>query len=145
MGKRESSEKGKRVVLIKFKRWDVPQNVEVFERYRSAMSDIIIGREPASPMLKYYVQDPPVSEKELEQLGELAGELIYTARGQQDFSREKFEEALRKRNLHNPILMHYIERELWGYGPLTAVMADPKIENVECNKADSPVTITHTD
>jgi len=145
MGKGGSSEKGSRVVLIKFKRWDVPPNVEVFERYKSAMSDIVIGREPGSPMLKYYVQDPPVSEKELEQLGELAGELIYTARGQQDFTREKFEEALKKRNLYNPILMHYIERELWGYGPLTAVMADPKIENVECNKADSPVTVTHTD
>jgi hypothetical protein len=114
MGKGESSEKGRRVILIKFKRWDIPPNVEVFERYKSAMSDIVIGREPGSPMLKYYVQDPPVSEKELEQLGELAGELIYTARGQQDFTREKFEEALKKRNLYNPILSHYIERELWG-------------------------------
>ncbi|MEM1953809.1 MAG: type II/IV secretion system ATPase subunit [Nitrososphaerota archaeon] len=145
MGKGDSSDKSRRIVPIKFKRWDVPPNVEVFDRYKSAMSEIVIGREPGSPVLKYFVQDPPVSEKELEQLGELAGELIYTARGQQDFTREKFEEVLKKRNLYNPILMHYIERELWGYGPLTAVMADPKIENVECNKADSPVTVTHTD
>ncbi len=145
MGRGRSSEKSVGAVLIRFKRWDAPKNVEVFDRYKSAMSDVIIGREAGSPMLKYYVQDPPVSDEELRRLGELAGELIYTARGQQDFTREKFEEALKKRNLYNPILSHYIERELWGYGPLTAVMADPKIENVECNRADSPVTVTHSE
>jgi flagellar protein FlaI len=132
-------------IQIKFKRWSLPEKFEIVEKYKAAMSDIVIGREPTSSMLKYAVQDPPVSDADLEKLGALAGELIYTARTQQDFAREKFEEILKKKNLYNPILMHYIERELWGYGPLTAVMADPKIENIECNKADAPLTITHTD
>ncbi|MDW8042559.1 MAG: type II/IV secretion system ATPase subunit, partial [Nitrososphaerota archaeon] len=144
MKKRDHPAKSSAIV-IKFKRWDIPKNFEVFDRYKSGLSEIVIGREPGSPSLKYAVQDPTVSEKELEQLGELAGELIYTARSKEEFTKEKFEEALKKKNLSNPVLLYYIDRELWGYGPLTAVMADPKVENVECNKANSPVTVTHTD
>jgi flagellar protein FlaI len=133
------------VIQIRFKRWNIPQNFEVIDKYKVGMSEVFIGRVQSSPSLKYAVQDPPVSDEVLTKLGILAGELIYIARSQHDFTKQKFEEALKKNNLYNEVLMHYIERELWGYGPLTAVMADPKVENIECNKADTYVTVTHTD
>lgn len=144
-GRAASGEKYSGYIQIRFKRWDVPKDFEIIEKYKLGFSEVCIGREPTSPTLKYAVQDPPVSEEELTKLGILAGELIYTAKSQQDFTRQKFEEVLKQRNLYSPILMHYIERELWGYGPLSAVMTDPKVENVECNKADTPLTVTHTD
>ena len=40
-------------------------------------------------------------------------------------------------------VIYYIRREIFGYGPIDAVMLDPAIEDIACDGAGVPITIKH--
>jgi archaeal flagellar protein FlaI len=43
-----------------------------------------------------------------------------------------------------PVIFYYLKRNLSGYGPVDPLMYDPRIEDISCNGADTPVFIFHT-
>lgn len=43
-----------------------------------------------------------------------------------------------------PVIFYYLRRNLHGYGPVDALMYDPRIEDISCNGADLPVFVYHT-
>jgi len=142
MGMKKGEEE---VLAISFKSWHAPAELDILDSYDAGMSKIIIGVEKGQSSPRYYVSDPSIFQQELVSFQKAAGELIYTLTAKDELSKEKMIEILKKKKIYSPTLWYYVERELWGYGPLEPVMKDPRIENIECNGAYTPVTVTHTE
>ncbi|MBS7648304.1 type II/IV secretion system ATPase subunit [Candidatus Bathyarchaeota archaeon] len=88
----------------------------------------------------YLVQDPPVTEDQLELLEKTAGELIY--------SEFKKDEDIKKRLGElkiSPGLKYLIMREISEdrYSSLDPLMHDPNIESIECTGADVSLTVKY--
>ncbi|RLE81341.1 MAG: hypothetical protein DRJ52_04385 [Thermoprotei archaeon] len=145
--KKKEAEKERREKIlpkIRFKLWDYDVNMlKVIDEYSIGYSRIVIGKDTRLPEIKYVVVDPKIPLDILVKHERIVDDLIYKLTG--DESEEELEDILREQGVDSPELIYIIKREIKGYGPLDPLVNDPSLENIECNGANKPLTVTHTD
>ncbi|HEY3422146.1 MAG TPA: type II/IV secretion system ATPase subunit [Methanocellaceae archaeon] len=129
-------------------------SLEVVKSYRiDGMCNVQIQWDIASGRHRYDLLEPPMSPDEARAYADLVAELHKKPRselaamkkaGGRGRIRQKFERLCRERNISGPLkekMLYYIERDLWGYKKIDALLKDGSVEDISCNGYGSPVYV----
>jgi flagellar protein FlaI len=141
----------------------LPESAQVIEKYwvREPFAGIAIAKMPEQGgSLEYFVQEVQLTPSEQKLLDKVISfvsvEINPMAIGkEEDVRKAVLKEAKRILDkysgrfpmLRNPErrdkIYYYIERDLLGYGPIHAIMADWRIEDISCDGVMAPMYVWH--
>jgi flagellar protein FlaI len=104
----------------------------------NTQTKIIIGEKEGLGV--YFVQDPPVTEQQLELLEKTAGQLVYSELKKDEDIKKRLEELRITLGLKY-LLMREISED--RYSSLDPLMQDPNIESIECTGANTFLTVKY--
>jgi flagellar protein FlaI len=141
----------------------LPESAQVIEKYwvREPFAGIAIAKMPEQGgSLQYFVQEVSLTPGEQKLLNKVISfvsvEINPAAIGKEDDIRKAVLKEARRIldkysrrfvRLRNPEtrdkIFYYLERDLLGYGPIHAIMADWRIEDISCDGVMAPMYVWH--
>ncbi|HLI45743.1 MAG TPA: type II/IV secretion system ATPase subunit [Geobacterales bacterium] len=115
-------------------------NETIIDEYRIGLSHIFITANG-----KYLVEDPPISDAELNSLRETLEYLLFKVRAVNINDDSNFEKELRRLGIKNERSIYFLKREIFGFGALDPLVKDPKVEDVQVPSPDVPARVVHSD
>jgi len=115
-------------------------NETIIDEYRIGLAHIFITSDG-----KYLVEDPPISDAELNSLKETLEYLIFKIRFLNINDHESFEKELKRLGIKNERSVYFLKREIFGFGVLDPLVNDPKVEDIQVPSPNVPARVVHSD